>query len=60
MKDYLKLLFSESEQASMMRVLSLLVVIASIILAFIGKDNTLVLGMLSIAFGSKLFQKTKE
>ena len=58
--EQLKALFSDSGDVSMMRLLALLVTLAACALAFTGADTALVLGMLGIAFGAKIGQKTLE
>lgn len=65
MKEWLKELFSESGNASLTRVLTALVVIVSLLLAVAsaiwGKpSDALILGLIGIAFGGKVFNKLGE
>lgn len=60
MKEFFYELFAENGKVSMMRLLSLIVVIAGCILAFQAKDASLVLGMLGLGLGAKVGQKMVE
>jgi len=63
--NWLKELFSEQSNVSMMRAVTFIVTISAVILAFsmifIDKNfETLIIGMLGVALGSKAVQKFGE
>ena len=69
MKDFFRKLFSENSGVSMMRIMSLLALLASIVIAFVGMNklpvdysgiSLLVSVFLSAAFGGKVLQKRIE
>lgn len=60
MLEFIRELFDENGKVSMMRMLSLIVVVSGCILAFQSKDASLVLGMLGLGLGAKIGQKVME